>query len=189
MIIYPSVAGKFYPEDPDALKHDVLDMLTQASDKAELETPKAIIAPHAGYVYSGPIAASAYACLANAKQQIKRVVLLAPAHQYPVNGIATTKADIYATPLGEIPIDQKSITDLDLPFLQVTEEAFALEHALEVHLPFLQLTLDNFSLVPLLVGSATVEQVEIILKKLWGGPETLIVISSDLSHYNSYNLD
>jgi MEMO1 family protein len=186
MIIYPNVAGKFYPEDPEILEQEVLGMLADASNKAGLPTPKAIIAPHAGYVYSGPIAASAYACLAKTKKQIKRVVLLAPAHQYPINGIATTKAESYTTPLGQIPIDQKTIANLSFPFLQISEEAFTFEHTIEVHLPFLQLTLDSFSLVPLLIGSASVNHVEKILDKLWGGPETLVVISSDLSHYYPY---
>jgi AmmeMemoRadiSam system protein B len=183
MVIYPSVAGKFYPADPDVLRRDILKMLRGASDKAVLPTPKAIIAPHAGYVYSGSIAASAYASLAKAKKQIHRIVLLAPAHQYPVNGIATTNAKFYMTPLGQIAIDQKSIAKIALPYVQAVEEAFASEHAIEVHLPFLQLTLDSFSFIPLLIGLATVAQVERILEKLWDGIETLIVISSDLSHY------
>jgi AmmeMemoRadiSam system protein B len=187
MVIYPNVAGKFYPANPSILRQDVLKMLADASNKAELQTPKAIIAPHAGYIYSGPIAASAYACLPKAKQ-IYRVVLLAPSHQYPVDGIATTSAEFYLTPLGQIPIDQKAMINVDLPYLQVIEQAFALEHAIEVHLPFLQLTLENFSLIPLLVGLATTAQVEKILEKFWGGLETLIVISSDLSHYYPYDV-
>ncbi|CAL7959474.1 MEMO1 family protein GAMM_v1_100138 [Gammaproteobacteria bacterium] len=188
MVIYPNVAGKFYPTDPDVLRQDILKMLEDASDKAALPTPKAIIAPHAGYIYSGPIAASAYASLAKAKKQIHRVVLLAPSHQYPVDGVATTNAKFYMTPLGQITIDQKSIAKIDLPYTQAVEEAFASEHAIEVHLPFLQLTLESFSLIPLLVGLATITQVEKILEKLWDGSETLIVISSDLSHYSPYNL-
>lgn len=187
MIIYPNVAGKFYPAEPEILKQDILEMLQNATDKVLLQIPKAIIAPHAGYIYSGPIAASAYACLIKAKKQISRVVILAPAHQYSVNGIATTGANTYITPLGSIPIDQESITNVHLPYLRIIEEAFTLEHAIEVHLPFLQLTLENFSLIPLLVGSATTEQVEKILEKLWGKSETLIVISSDLSHYYPYS--
>jgi hypothetical protein len=188
MVICPNVAGKFYPADPDLLRQDILKMLSIASSKAELQTPKAIIAPHAGYIYSGPIAASAYACLPKAKKQIRHVVLLAPSHQCPVDGIATTSAEFYLTPLGQIPIDQKALTNADLPYLQVIEAAFALEHAIEVHLPFLQLTLENFSLIPLLVGLATNAQVEKILEKFWGGSETLIVISSDLSHYYPYDV-
>lgn len=188
MVIYPNVAGKFYPADPDILQQDILKMLTAAANKTNLQTPKAIIAPHAGYIYSGPIAASAYACLAKNKKQINRVVILAPSHQYPVDGIATTGAEFYITPLGKIAIDQKSILEINLPYVQLIKEAFALEHAIEVHLPFLQLTLKNFSLVPLLVGLATTTQVEKTLEKLWDGPETLIIISSDLSHYYPYDL-
>lgn len=188
MIIYPNVADKFYPADPSVLRQDILTMLTAASDKATLPIPKAIIAPHAGYIYSGLIAASAYACLTKAKKQIHRIVLLAPSHQYPVSGVAITDAKSYMTPLGQITIDQKSISALNLPYVQAVEEAFASEHAIEVHLPFLQLTLETFSLIPLLVGLATTAQVGKVLEKLWDGPETLIIISSDLSHYYPYDL-
>lgn len=188
MIIHPNVAGKFYPDNPAILRHDVLHMLKQAAIKTKLPLPKAIIAPHAGYIYSGPIAASAYACLVSAKNLIKRVVLLAPSHQYPLDGVAATNAEFYQTPLGQIPIDQEITTNLSLPYLSINNEAFNFEHSLEVHLPFLQLTLENFSLVPLLVGFIAPTSVEKILEKIWGGPETLIVISSDLSHYHPYEL-
>lgn len=187
MVIHPKVAGKFYPENPAVLRQNVSEMLANAADKAKLPIPKALIAPHAGYIYSGPIAAAAYACLAKAKQ-IKRIVILAPAHQYFVDGIATTSAESYLTPLGDIPIDQASIADLDFPYLNTIEAAFTYEHAVEVHLPFLQLTLGTFSLIPLLIGSAAIADVEKILEKLWGGPKTLVVISSDLSHYHPYKL-
>lgn len=187
MIIYPNVAGKFYPADPEVLRHDILQLL--ADNRNKLSPPKAIIAPHAGYIYSGPTAAAAYECLRPA-QQITHVVLLAPAHRYPVNGIVTTQANYYLTPLGQIAIGQNNVT---LPYFQVCEEAFMHEHAIEVHLPFLQLTLKNFTLVPLLVGIATAAQVTTVLEKFWDGPETLIIISSDLSHYLPYttakNLD
>ncbi|MBU0743860.1 MAG: AmmeMemoRadiSam system protein B [Gammaproteobacteria bacterium] len=186
MLIHPNVAGKFYPANPDILRQDVLNMLSNAKEKEKLPIPKAIISPHAGYIYSGPIAASAYACLTKAKQQIKRVIIFAPSHQYPVDSIATTNADFYLTPLGPIEIDHKTISSLSFPYLNIVEEAFNYEHALEVHLPFLQLTLEEFSLIPFLVGNATPLQVEEILDKLWGGPETLIIISSDLSHYHPY---
>ena len=188
MLIYPCVAGKFYPDDPDLLRQNVLEMLSDATDKAKLTPPKAIIAPHAGYIYSGSIAASAYACLTKAKKRIKRVVLLAPSHRYPINSIATTSAEFYLTPLGKIPIDQENIASIRLPYLDIANEAFSVEHSLEVHLPFLQLTLETFSLVPLLVGLATTNQIEKILESLWDGSETLIVISSDLSHYHHYEL-
>jgi len=187
MIIYPNVAGKFYQADTTMLRQDVLTMLADASDKANLPTPKAIIAPHAGYIYSGPIAASAYACLTKAKGQIKHVVLVGPTHHYPIHGIATTSATSYLTPLGQTPIDQNQIKNATLPFLQVKEEPFVFEHAIEVHLPFLQLALGGFSLIPLLVGATTIKEVEEALETFWDGPETLIVISSDLSHHHPYS--
>lgn len=180
MIIHPNVAGKFYPADPKVLRQDIMQLL--ADNRSKLPPPKAIIAPHAGYIYSGPIAAAAYACLMQA-QQITQVVLLAPAHRYLVPNIATTQANYYLTPLGQIPIAQNNLT---VPYLQVCEAAFLHEHAIEVHLPFFQLTLENFTLVPFLVGLATPAQVATVLEKFWGGPETLIVISSDLSHYLPY---
>lgn len=188
MLIQPCVAGKFYPDDPEVLRQDVLAMLADTKDKANLTPPKAIIAPHAGYIYSGPIAASAYASLKKVKNQIKRVVILAPSHRYPIDGVATTTADFYLTPVGKIAIDQKTLTSTRLPNLKIIDEAFSVEHSLEVHLPFLQLTLETFSLLPLLVGFAEATQVEKILESFWGGPETLIVISSDLSHYNPYKV-
>ena len=188
MIIHPNVAGQFYPGDSEALFSSVTNMLADAVDKAELPLPKAIIAPHAGYIYSGPVAASAYACLIKAKKQIQRVVVIAPSHQYPIDGIATTNAKSYLTPLGKIAIDHKNISSIDLPYLHTTEEAFIHEHSLEVHLPFLQLTLENFLLIPLLVGSATNTQVATVLEKFWGDTETLIVVSSDLSHYYPYDV-
>lgn len=187
MIIYPAVAGSFYPGDKDELNAILTALLADAQNQANLPIPKAIIAPHAGYIYSGPIAASAYACLANAQDKITRVVILAPSHQYALYGLATTKATTYQTPLGEITIDQEFLdTILPLPNVAVIEEAFMYEHALEVQLPFLQRTLKNFTLVPLLVGLAKPDDITTILEHLWDGPETLLVISSDLSHYHNY---
>jgi MEMO1 family protein len=188
MMIQPDVAGKFYAKDSNLLRHDILEMLAIVANKAKMQIPKAIIVPHAGYVYSGPIAASAYACLEKAKNSIKRVIIIAPTHYHQINGIAKTEAEFYLTPLGKIAIDQESIKSLDFSFVQVLEEAFVSEHSIEVQLPFLQIVLEKFSLVPLLVGSATIAQVEQILEKLWGGPENLFIISSDLSHYYKYNL-
>jgi MEMO1 family protein len=186
MLIHPCVAGKFYPANPDVLRQNILELLSGATDKKKLTPPKAIIAPHAGYIYSGPVAASAYACLTQAKETIKRVVLLAPSHRYSINGIATTTAEFYLTPLGKIAIDQKTITNLSLSDVSTIDEAFSTEHSLEVHLPFLQVTLESFFLIPLLVGFTTPTQVQKTLESLWDGPETLIIISSDLSHYLSY---
>lgn len=185
MIIKPAVAGMFYPSDPVKLQQMVKEFLANASEKASLPIPKAIIAPHAGYIYSGPIAASAYACLAKAKNLLKKVVVLAPAHRYPIEGIGITKANTYQTPLGMIPIDQKAVALItNHPEVVVTEAAFSTEHAIEVHLPFLQSLLADFSLIPLLVGFTSIANVVKVLETLWGDQETLIVISSDLSHYN-----
>lgn len=186
MVIYPCVAGKFYPENPETLRKNILEMLKGVEDKKGLPIPKAIVAPHAGYIYSGPIAASAYACLSKAKKQITRVVILAPAHQYPLEGIATTSAEGYLTPLGQINIGQEIIASLNLPYINIVDEAFHLEHSLEVQLPFLQSVLENFSLVPFLVGQVIPHQIEKLLEEIWDGANTLIVISSDLSHYYPY---
>jgi AmmeMemoRadiSam system protein B len=149
--------------------------------------PKAIIAPHAGYVYSGPIAASVYARLKPARGRITRVVLLGPAHRVGFHGLALPSADYFMTPLGRIPLDQEAVKKISaLPQVHVMDAAHAQEHSLEVHLPFLQESLGEFSLVPLVVGDAGPEDVAEVLDALWGGPETLIVISSDLSHYHDY---
>lgn len=181
----PAVAGLFYPADPRILRHDIKEMLEQAAP-AEL-TPKAIIVPHAGYIYSGPVAASAYALLQPAAKRIRRVVLLGPVHRVWVDSLALPGVDSFDTPLGRIPIDAEAVGLLaDLPFVERNPSAHAMEHSLEVHLPFLQTVLDRFSLVPLVVGGATPEQVAKVLDLLWGGDETLIVVSSDLSHYLPY---
>lgn len=181
----PAVAGTFYPADAQKLRTMVTDYLKTA--KASGPPPKAIIAPHAGYIYSGPVAASAYAHLAEARGTIKRVVLLGPAHRVAFEGLAASSAEAFATPLGTVPVDRQALAQvLTLPQAQVLDEAHAFEHSLEVHLPFLQAVLDDFTLVPLAVGEATPEEVGEVLEALWGGPETLIVISSDLSHYYDY---
>ncbi len=150
--------------------------------------PKAIIAPHAGYVFSGPIAASAYAQLAPARDTIKRVLLLGPSHFALFDGLAASSAEVFATPLGTVPVDTAAIRDLcsRLPQVRVRDEAHADEHALEVQLPFLQVVLADFKIVPLLVGDASDEEVAEVIEALWGDDETRIVISSDLSHYHDY---
>jgi len=183
----PAVAGMFYPADRAELQQMVTDLLAAApTDKSE-SPPKALIAPHAGYIYSGPIAATAYACLSSISSTIRRVVLLGPSHRVPLQGLALPAADEFATPMGTIAIDQRAIEVIrDLPQVTVSDEAHEMEHSLEVHLPFLQLTLDSFQLVPLVVGNASPEDVAEVLEKLWGGDETLIVISTDLSHYHDY---
>lgn len=181
----PAVAGLFYPDDPRELQAMVTGFLGAVA--AAGAVPKAIIAPHAGYIYSGPIAASAYARIRPARGRITRVVLLGPAHRVGFHGLALSSADCFQTPLGRITVDQEAVKKISrLPQVQVMDAAHAQEHSLEVHLPFLQEALGEFSLVPLVVGDAEPGEVAEVLDTLWGGPETLIVISSDLSHYHDY---
>jgi len=181
-----AVAGQFYPDNPAELRRMTEGFLREVK-RTEAPVPKAIIAPHAGYIYSGPIAASAYARFAAARESIKRVVIIGPSHRVPFDGLATTSAEIWATPLGAIPVDTAAVRELrPLPHVSVLDEAHAHEHSLEVHLPFLQIVLADFKIVPMVVGDASDQQVSEVLEKLWGGPETLIVISSDLSHYQDY---
>ena len=158
-----------------------------ASGRSGNSAPKVLIAPHAGYVYSGSIAATGYARVASFADDIERVVLLGPAHRVHVQGLALPKATRFETPLGTISIDRATVdTVLTLPQVVVSDEAHAQEHALEVQLPFMQQVLGTFKLVPFVVGSATPEEVAEVLDAVWGGTETLIVISSDLSHYLPY---
>jgi len=181
----PAVAGLFYPRDRRELHTMIGEYLSSA--QAEGTVPKAIIAPHAGYIYSGPIAASAYARIKPARERITRVVLLGPAHHVGFDGLALSSAEYFLTPLGRILVDQEAIKKISrLPQVRVMDAAHAQEHSLEVHLPFLQEVLGEFSLVPLVVGDAEPGEVAEVLDLLWGGPETLIVISSDLSHYHDY---
>ena len=181
------MAGAFYPRDASELDDTVRGLLAAATAVAG-PAPKAIIAPHAGYIYSGAVAAEAYAWLAEARDRIKRVVLLGPAHRMPFRGIAASGAAAFSTPLGDIPLDGEATRRLmNLSHVMVLNEAHRLEHSLEVHLPFLQRTLGEFRLVPLVVGDATAAQVAEALELLWGGPETLIVVSSDLSHQLGYD--
>ena len=181
----PAVAGMFYPDDAVTLHAMIDGFLTDAASQGPV--PKAIIVPHAGYVFSGPVAASAYRLLEPARQTIKRVVLLGPAHRVHIQGLATTSASFFATPLGNVPIDREAVqTALTLPQVREFDEAHALEHSLEVQLPFLQTVLDDFSVVPFVVGDANPQEVSEVLEALWGDDETLIVISSDLSHYERY---
>lgn len=196
-----AIAGMFYPGNAMVLAREVDALLGAAGltcsaaptaeavvSTAEAVVPKAIIAPHAGYVYSGPIAASIYARLAPAHQRIKRVVLLGPTHRVAIYGMALPAADAFTTPLGPVPIDKTAVAALKtLPFVGINAEAHRLEHSLEVHLPFLQKVIDNFVLIPLAVGRASVEQVAQAISLLWGGEETLVVVSSDLSHYLPYD--
>jgi len=185
----PAVAGTFYQGHKETLANDVNMMLqSAAADDTETQhSPKAIIVPHAGYIYSGPVAATAYARLAAVSDVIKRVVLLGPVHRVPVRGLALPGVAAFATPLGEIQIDQDAVAAIkNMPQVVESPTAHKPEHSLEVQLPFLQSVLNDFRLLPLAVGDATPREVADVLDVLWGGPETLIVISSDLSHFLPY---
>lgn len=180
-----AVAGMFYPAEAATLKRTVSELL--AATPADDGYAKAIVAPHAGYQYSGFTAAHAYRLLAGRRAQIRRVVLLGPAHRVFLKGMAVPSVDAFSTPLGDVPIDADGVGQvLSLPGMQVSDDAHAAEHSLEVHLPFLQTVLDSFRLVPIVVGVCPPKDVECVLDALWGGDETLIVISSDLSHFHEY---
>ena len=182
----PAVAGMFYPGNPAVLQRTVDELLAAATPHAGAQ-PKALIVPHAGYIYSGSTAALAYAALAPWRDTIRRVVLLGPTHRVAVAGLALTEADALATPLGTVAVDAAAVAEIaGLPQVVASDRVHAQEHSLEVHLPFLQRALDDFRIVPLAVGHAAPEDVAEVLDRLWGGPETLIVISSDLSHFLPY---
>ncbi|MEK9869220.1 MAG: AmmeMemoRadiSam system protein B [Gammaproteobacteria bacterium] len=184
----PAVAGTFYPADPVSLGNTIDQYLEAAGAQPNARVPKAIIAPHAGYVYSGETAGSVYRQLLGAKRQIRRVVLLGPSHRVAFRGMAVTSATAFRTPLGDIPIDAAGIQAIvGLPQVGFLDQAHSQEHSLEVHLPFLQRAIGEFELIPIVVGDANKEDVARVLDTLWGGSETLIVISSDLSHYESYD--
>jgi AmmeMemoRadiSam system protein B len=186
LIRTPAVAGQFYSGNAGELRATVATLLEEAQD-IETPAPKALVVPHAGYVYSGPVAATAYARLQPYRNKYQRVVLLGPCHRAPVHGLALSSAAVYRTPIGDVPLDGSAVAGLDIAGVQVLDDAHQSEHSLEVHLPFLQTVLGNFTIVPIVVGDAAPEQVSQVLDALWGGPETLIVISSDLSHYLPYD--
>ena len=182
----PAVAGSFYPAQPDRLRREVVELLAGA-DTAPKIVPKALIAPHAGYIYSGSPAATAFATLRDNARTLARIVLIGPAHYVPIRGIALPAVDVFETPLGRVSVDHDAFNKITgLPFVSRNDAAHAPEHALEVELPFLQIMLPSFSVLPLVVGDATADEVAQVLARLWSGPETLLVISSDLSHYHSY---
>ena len=183
-----AVAGAFYPREPRALRAQLLTYLAEAPAAAGIRPPKAIIAPHAGYIYSAPIAACVYARLVPLRGRIRRVVLVGPAHRVYVGGAAVPAATAFASPLGDVALDADAISALRaLPFVEESDRAHALEHSLEVHLPFLQAVLGEFRLVPVVVGDASRQEIAQLLEAVWGGEETLVVVSSDLSHYLSYD--
>lgn len=182
----PAVAGSFYPADALQLQALIMSLLFEVPSFSG-SCPKAIIVPHAGYIYSGAIAASAYARVALGRDSLRRVVLLGPAHRLGFHGLALSSADYFATPLGSVPLDRsENETLLTLPGVQFLDKAHVLEHSLEVQIPFLQKVLPDFSLVPIVVGETSAETVATVIEQLWGGDETLVVVSSDLSHYQDY---
>ena len=182
-----AVAGTFYPAGPPALRSQLGELLAAAGAAGAAGAPKLLIVPHAGYVYSGAVAAQAYALLAPWRRRIRRVVLLGPAHRVPVRSLAAPTAAAFETPLGPVALDAVALASLDdLPQVVRDDLPHAFEHSLEVQLPFLQTMLDAFSLVPLVVGDASPAEVSEVLDRLWGGDETLLVVSSDLSHYLSH---
>ncbi len=182
----PAVAGQFYPSSQAELQ----TLTRQYLDEAEATEirPKALIAPHAGYPFSGPVAGSAFAPLPPLAREIERVVLIGPSHHFPLEGFAVSMARGFNTPLGTVPVDPLGTREiLSLPSVRHREEIHVPEHALEVLLPFLQITLGEFSIVPILAGDASPSQTAEVLEAVWGGPETLVAVSSDLSHYYSYD--
>jgi len=182
-----AVAGMFYAARPAVLHAQIAECLPAAGADDAARAPKLLIVPHAGYVYSGVVAARAYSLLERWRGQIERVVLLGPAHRVPVRALAAPKVDAFETPLGRVPLDRAALATLDeLPQVVRDDLAHEGEHSLEVQLPFLQTVLGDFMLVPLVVGDASPAEVAQVLERLWGGDETLIVISSDLSHYLPY---
>jgi AmmeMemoRadiSam system protein B len=183
----PAVAGMFYPGDAAELSKAVTGYLSVVSVK-DAQPPKALVAPHAGYIYSGPIAASAYARLLPLKGKISRVVLIGPSHRVGFKGLALCTAIAYAIPGKVIPIDREMEARLaSLPGVGLLDQAHVPEHSLEVHLPFLAAVLGDFKLVPVVAGDAPPERVAALLDAAWGGGETLIVVSTDLSHYLPYD--
>ncbi|MDH3743317.1 MAG: AmmeMemoRadiSam system protein B [Hyphomicrobiales bacterium] len=184
-IRHPAVAGTFYPRDRDLLWETVGDLLAGAQS-VQHEQIRAVIAPHAGYIYSGAVAAEAFAGLRGLRGRIERLVVIGPAHFVYLSGIAAPTASAFRTPLGDVPVDTAAIAEIaHMPQVAVDDQPHAPEHALEIELPFLQATLGAVPIVPLLVGSARAEEVAEVLHRLWDA-RTLVVVSSDLSHYNSY---
>jgi hypothetical protein len=184
-----AVAGMFYPGEQTTLARELLGMLDETRDAPLVPGfPKALIVPHAGYIYSGHVAAHAFALLRPAMGIVKRVVLMGPCHRVAVRGLALPEATAFETPLGRVEVDEAAVAALKgLPQVSINAATHAHEHSLEVQLPFLQQVLKGFKVVPLVVGQATRAEVAAVLDRLWGGPETLIVISSDLSHYHPYD--
>lgn len=180
----PAVAGVFYPSDAVELRDAVRGYVAAAGPRASTVAPKAVIAPHAGYVYSGPIAGAAFAALAPLRGRVRRVVLVGPAHRVAFAGMAVPEADAFETPLGPVRVDVEARSALlALPSVRASDRPHEGEHCLEVELPFLQEVLGDVAVLPVVVGDASDLEVAEALGRVWGGPETCVVVSSDLSHY------
>jgi AmmeMemoRadiSam system protein B len=182
----PAVAGFFYPGDAAELRTSVSDYLEGASAQALPGTPKALIVPHAGYIYSAAVAAAAYVLIAPQRNSIKRAVLVGPSHRVYFHGVAVPEADRFQTPLGEVSIDEQSRRLTSVANVIRADQPHAMEHSLEVQLPFLQALLPQFELVPMVTGVASAELVAAVLDRVWGEEDTLVIASSDLSHYHDY---
>jgi AmmeMemoRadiSam system protein B/AmmeMemoRadiSam system protein A len=180
----PAVAGSFYPTDPEVLRDNVAGYVRSAPAQDDLPAPKAVIAAHAGYRYSGPTAAAAYRALATWHGRAKRVVIVGPAHRVPLEGIGVSTASAWRTPLGEMPVDVAGTDELVTQGLAVAGDiAHEPEHSIEVQLPFVHAVLGDVTILPLVVGRAYASDVARAIEAVWGGKETVIVVSSDLSHY------
>lgn len=188
-IIRPAaVSGLFYPDSAELLHRQIGDYLSSARTELSPAQPKAMIVPHAGYIYSGPVAGSAFHLLEPFSEIINRVILVGPSHRVAFEGIAASGATHFSTPLGLVPLDRQTTLELEaLELVSESDSAHAFEHSLEVQIPFLQEILKDFQLVPLVVGNCSPSQVAKMMETVWGGPETLFVISSDLSHYHDYH--
>ncbi len=183
----PAVAGSFYPDDAHELREMVSGYLRQHSAAVTAAPPKALIVPHAGYIYSGGTAAAAYASVASLRQVVRRIVLIGPSHRVYLRGMAVPAASSFATPLGNVAIDQSlKASLLQRGDVLESDTPHAQEHCLEVQLPFLQLLFDDFTLLPLVLGSVAPEHVAAVLAHTWGDTATLVLVSSDLSHYHTY---
>ncbi len=184
----PAAAGTFYPAQPNVLQRALRRAFARAErPPSGAPTPRALIVPHAGYVYSGAVAASGYLRLRRAEPTIERVILLGPSHWVPLHGVGVSSADAFATPLGEVTVDDEARrAALALPAVETNDEAHEREHSLEVQLPFLQTVLDDFTLLPLVVGRADPDDVARIIDSFWDDPGTIVVVSTDLSHYHRY---
>jgi len=183
----PVVAGTFYPDNPKTLRNDVLQYISDAKT-INGPRPKFLIAPHAGYIYSGSTAAYAYRYIKSYAEGITRVVLMGPAHRVALRGLAIPGMSQFSSPLGNINLDKQNLEKLEaLNFVSIDDTAHALEHSLEVQLPFLQSVLNEFTLTPVIVGACSPKELAILINALWGGDETLFICSTDLSHYHAYS--